>query len=279
MPRKPVHLVCPPSHYEVAYVINPWMRPEAWAEQRAEWQAKAHAQWDGLVAALKSFDWDVEEMQPVAHLPDMVFATDYAFILDNVALVAHFATAERAPEEALAAAWFSAHGYEVRRTTTRFEGGGDAVYDDWCRTIFVGGGEIDALPFRSEGRITHELEAIYGRRSVQLPLINPFFYHLDTCFCPLWDGHALYVPSALSEGAIATLKEIYGEKLVAVSEEDGARFACNAVVHGKQIVMPKVSDQLTQLLHGWGFETRQLEMEAFILAGGASRCLTLKLTD
>jgi N-dimethylarginine dimethylaminohydrolase len=29
-----------------------------------------------------------------------------------------------------------------------------------------------------------------------LELVNPRFYHLDTCFCPLAPGEALYYPDA-----------------------------------------------------------------------------------
>lgn len=277
--RTPTYLVCPPTHYEVSYIINPWMRPDEWAAHRTTWQDKAAAQWQRLTQTMHGLGWGVQEIAAANGLPDMVFAANHAFVLDGVALVSHFATPERAPEEPLAAAWLSAHGFDVRQTLTVQEGAGDILFDPAKDTIYVGGGAVEELPFRTQRAIMPELEAMYHRKVVQLPLINPYFYHLDTCFCPLLDGGAMVTPSAFSADTLSLLRGIYGDRLVLVDEDDAKHFACNAVVHGRDIVMPRVGPKLTAALHGMGFVTHQLELDAFILAGGASRCLTLKLTD
>ena len=275
----PTFLVCPPTHYGVDYIINPWMRPDEWAAHRTTWVAKAEAQWQALVVTLRTCGWGVAEIPGAPGLPDMVFAANHAFVLDGIALISHSATPERAGEEPLAADWFLAQGFDVRQSAIVQEGAGDILYDRWCDTIFVGGGEVDAPPFRSVPAAADLLHEIYGRRTLRLPMINPYFYHLDTCFCPLGKGRALYVPSAFGAEGTARLKEIYGAGLIAVDEGDAAHFACNAVVTEQEIVMPRVSAALTERLHGLGYITHQLELDAFILAGGASRCLTLRLTD
>lgn len=279
MTAKPTYLVCPPTHYEVSYVINPWMRPDEWAAHRTTWQNKAEAQWQSLVATMRKLNWGVMEIPGAKGLPDMVFAANHAFVLNNIALISHFATPERAPEEPLAASWFQAHGYDVRQTHAVQEGAGDILFDPAVSTIFIGGGEVDELPFRTSPAALDEVAALYQLPVIQLPLRNPYFYHLDTCFCPLLNGWAMYTPSAFGDTAISRLRKVYGDKLIAVEAEDADHFACNAVVHGTDIVMPHVSDALTAQLHDLGFTTHQLELDAFILAGGASRCLTLKLTD
>jgi N-dimethylarginine dimethylaminohydrolase len=275
----PTYLVCPPTHYEVSYIINPWMRPDEWAAHRTTWQNKAEAQWQGLVTTMRGLGWNLMEIPGAAGLPDMVFAANHAFVLNECALISHFATPERAPEEPLAAGWFAAHGFDVRQTKTVQEGAGDILYDPAINTIFVGGGEKNELPFRSAPETVAEIEALYSVKTLQLPLVNPYFYHLDTCFCPLRNGWAMFAPSAFGETGLARIKNIYGDKLIAVEAEDAAHFACNAVVHGRDIVMPRISNELTLALHDLGFTTHQLELDAFIIAGGASRCLTLNLTD
>ena len=275
----PTYLVCPPTFYEVSYVINPWMRPDEWAAHRTTWQAKAEAQWQSLVATMQRIGWNLLEIQGAQGLPDMVFAANHAFVLNDIALISHFATPERAPEEPLAASWFQAHGFDVKQTQIVQEGAGDILFDAAQKMIFVGGGEKNELPFRSAPETVGEVEKLYGLPAVQLPLTNPYYYHLDTCFCPLNNGWAMYAPSAFGDTAIGRMKKIYGDKLIAVEDEDARHFACNAVVHGTNIVIPRISNGLTLALHNLGFVTHQLELDAFILAGGASRCLTLKLTD
>lgn len=277
--KTPTYLVCPPTHYEVSYVINPWMRPDEWAAHRTTWQTKAEAQWQNLFNALQRLGWGVEEIPGAAGLPDMVFAANHAFVLDNIALISHFATPERAPEEPLAADWCRAKGFDVRQTNIVQEGAGDILFDAFYNTIFIGGGEKNELPFRSAPETVGLVKEIYGRNALQLPLKNPYYYHLDTCFCPLLNGWAMYAPSAFSDDTVAKMRTVYGNKLIAVEEEDAKHFACNAVVHSNNIVMPLVGEELTRKLEELGFTTHQLELDAFILAGGASRCLTLKLTD
>ena len=74
-----------------------------------------------------------------------------------------------------------------------------------------------------------------GVQVLPLELVNPRFYHLDTCFCPLAPGEAIYFPDAF---------DAYGRrcwtthvpKLIAVDEAEACRFGCNAVVVGKTVV-------------------------------------------
>jgi ornithine--oxo-acid transaminase len=63
-----------------------------------------------------------------------------------------------------------------------------------------------------------------------------------------------------------------------VSEADALRFACNAVNLGKTIVLNCISAELERELRGRGFEVVQLELDEFLKAGGAAKCLVMKLT-
>ncbi len=55
------------------------------------------------------------------------------------------------------------------------------------------------------------------------------------------------------------------------------RFACNAVVVGKTIVMNSGCPELQEGLHAWGYTTRPTNLEEFIKAGGSAKCLTIRL--
>jgi N-dimethylarginine dimethylaminohydrolase len=64
-----------------------------------------------------------------------------------------------------------------------------------------------------------------------------------------------------------------------VDDQAAVHFACNAVVHGQNIVMPTITDGLRQNLTSLGFILHELPLDSYLMAGGASRRLTLKLTD
>jgi N-dimethylarginine dimethylaminohydrolase len=124
------------------------------------------------------------------------------------------------------------------------------------------------------------LENIFARRAVGLRLVDPRFYHLDTCFCPLPDGWLMYYPAAFdarSQEAIAML--VPSERRIEVSEEDALLFACNTVDLNGRIFMNDASDALQTRLRAAGFRPALTPLSEFIKAGGAAKCLTLKLIE
>jgi N-dimethylarginine dimethylaminohydrolase len=55
------------------------------------------------------------------------------------------------------------------------------------------------------------------------------------------------------------------------------RFGCNAVVVGKMVIVNAGCDRLAADLRAWGYETRAVELDEFLKAGGSAKCLTLRL--
>jgi N-dimethylarginine dimethylaminohydrolase len=66
-------------------------------------------------------------------------------------------------------------------------------------------------------------------------------------------------------------------KLIPVVEKEAERFACNAVVVGKHVVVNAGSDRLAADLRGAGYACSFVELDEFIKAGGSAKCLTLRL--
>ena len=70
------------------------------------------------------------------------------------------------------------------------------------------------------------------------------------------------------------------EKRIAVSTQDDAvRFACNAINVGKTILLNEVSEQLSGCLESHGFRVIQVPLTEFLKAGGAAKCLVLRLSE
>jgi N-dimethylarginine dimethylaminohydrolase len=67
-------------------------------------------------------------------------------------------------------------------------------------------------------------------------------------------------------------------KLIEVNETEAKRFACNAVVLGKHVIVPTECPELTKDLEAKGFTVHACNMNEFLKAGGACKCLTLRLT-
>lgn len=264
-------LMCPPEHFEVAYVINPWMENHIAATSTAV----ARGQWDSLAQAIGKVA-DVDIIRPAAGVPDMVFTANAGLVLENRFVVSRFRHPERQAEEPLFAAWAAERGFEVLRLPddVYFEGAGDALFDRAQAVLWMGHGH------RSDLRGATHLAEWLNIEVEPLKLINPRFYHLDTCFCPLEGGYLMYYPGAFdaaSQAAIA--RRVPARYRIVVDEKDAFHFACNAVNSGRHVFMNRASSALVMELGKAGFTVEQMPLTEFMKAGGSAKCLTLKLTE
>ena len=258
-------LLCPPDFYEVRYEINPWMN-----RLTAVDAGEARVQWRRLVEVLESLEVRVELLKPSPGLPDMVFTANAGLLHGRRFFSSRFRHPERQGETPFYEDWFARQGCEVLHPPEGidFEGEGDAL---WLGdTLVCGHG------FRTDPRAHEWLGQTLGCDTLNLELVNPHFYHLDTCFCPL-DAHSvLWHPPAFSASS-RLLLESHDCRLIAVPEAEARRFACNAVVLGSHVLLPAGCPQVCRLLRDTGFTCHSLAMSEFIKAGGACKCLVLRI--
>lgn len=264
-------LMCPPDHYDVDYVINPWMEGNVHKSSRE----RAVSQWQGLHHILKEYAI-VDLVQPQKGWPDMVFTANAGLVLGNQVVLSRFFHKERQGEEPHFKQWFEAQGYTVHELPRDlpFEGAGDALLDREGRWLWAGYG------FRSELDSHAYLAEWLDIEVLSLRLMDERFYHLDTCFCPLTDGYLLYYPPAFDAYSNHLIeRRVPAAKRIVVSEVDADNFACNAVNVDRTIVMNRASNDLKQRLGSLGFTVIETPLTEFLKAGGAAKCLTLRTTE
>ena len=272
MARSPrVFLMCPPEHFTVAYIINPWMH----GNLRKIDNAVAKQQWRSLYDIL-SDRATVRLVLPQPGSPDMVFTANAGLVKARQFIVSRFRYPERQYEEPYFADWFMDRGYEVSMMPrdVPFEGAGDALFDRGTEVLWMAHGH------RSISAAREVLAERLGVDVVTLRLTDQNFYHLDTCFCPLEGGHVMYYPPAFDpESRAAIEKRIPARKRIAIEEEDALAFACNAVNIEATVVVNKASAAFVKALGAHGFEVVQTPLSEFMKAGGSAKCLTLRLDE
>jgi len=258
-------LMCPPDYYGIEYEINPWM-----SRSRGSKTELARAQWQRLYETLVGLGVTVERLEPRPGLPDLVFTANAGLVLRERFFSSRFRHEVRARESPVFDAWFASHGFTVEHLPEGlyFEGAGDALF---CGTTLFAGYRI-----RSDVRGHQYLAHALGKLVLPLELVDPRFYHLDTCFCPLAPGEAIYYPHAFDTYGRRVL-EAHIPLLVAVNETEALRFACNAVVVGKTVITNSGCAQLAADLRSRGYEPIGVELDEFLKAGGSAKCLTLRL--
>lgn len=264
-------LMCAPHHYDVDYVINPWMEGNIHRSSRD----RAETQWEGLYKILKDHAI-VDLVEPQKGVPDMVFTANAGLVLGNNVVLSRFYHSERQGEEPHFKKWFEDQGFTVYELPKDlpFEGAGDALLDREGRWLWAGYGfrsELDSHPYLAKWL---DIEVL------SLQLVDERFYHLDTCFCPLANGYLLYYPPAFDFYSNRIIEmRVPPEKRIVVEEPDAVNFACNAVNVDDVIVMNKVSENLKARLGEVGFKVIETSLSEFLKAGGAAKCLTLRTTE
>ena len=266
-------LMCPPVHFNVDYEINPWMQGNLGAVSHD----LALRQWEQLREVLAR-EARIELVAPRAGLPDMVFTANAGLVFGRQFVPSNFAHPERQGEREYFARWFAAAGYTVLDMPhapgdyLAFEGAGDALYSTDAPVLWVGHG------FRTDARAPAWLAQHLDVEVVALRLVDPRYYHLDTCFCPLADGVLLWNPGAFDAQSRAAVEaRVPAHKRIAVGAEDAAAFACNAVGFDDVVVVNQATPGLTQALQDAGLRVVATPLSEFMKSGGAAKCLTLRL--
>jgi len=257
-------LMCPPDYYGIEYEINPWMN----RSRRSDLQL-ANEQWNALRRVLQercAVDIHVIDAEP--GLPDMVFTANAGLVWQNKFIVSNFRHEVRRREAVHFGEWFRHQGFEIVHMPQEyfFEGEGDLLK---CGDSWLAGYHI-----RSDIGAHQKIAEIIEQQILSLELASEWFYHLDTCFCPLSDKQALFYAPAFDPYACRVI-ENHIPHLIAVSPAEAARFACNAIVVDKCVVMNDGCPQVHEQLEGIGFTVFETPLSEFLKAGGSAKCLAL----
>jgi N-dimethylarginine dimethylaminohydrolase len=258
-------LLCPPTYYEIQYEINPWMNRACRAVP-----GTAQEQWRKLCDTLQALGCQIETITPRPGLPDMVFTANAGLVVGRRFIRSNFRFPQRRGEQAHFESWFEANGLEIFRLPNGvfFEGEGDALF---CGEVLFCG-----YRFRSDVRAHQIIAATLHCLVISAELVQDRYYHLDTCFCPLPDGGAIWYPPAFDAYGQRAIRE-HTTGLIEVAPEEAAHFGCNAVVLGGEVVLPEGCPKLSAALATRGYHPHPLAMSEFLKAGGACKCLTLFL--
>jgi N-dimethylarginine dimethylaminohydrolase len=262
------YLMCPPSFFAVTYSINPWMQPG-----RPVDLARVMAQWATLADTYRALGHTVELVEPEPGLPDMVFAANSGTVIDGVVLGARFRHPERIPEAEHYRRWFVERGMaDVVMPSVVNEGEGDLVWTG--RVLLAGTG------FRTEQAAHLEAQEILGVPVVSLQLVDPRYYHLDTCLLVLDDSPAepliAYYPEAFSPGSRRALARLFPDAVIATAA-DAACLGLNGVSDGRSVVLPLEALDLGRALVARRFEPVFVDVSELRKAGGGPKCCTLEL--
>jgi N-dimethylarginine dimethylaminohydrolase len=114
----------------------------------------------------------------------------------------------------------------------------------------------------------------FGVEVISLQLVDPRFYHLDTCFCPLAEDLVAWFPPAFDEYAQRAIRA-HLPRSIELTEPDALRFAANAVPINRHVALNSGCDSFEEDLEAHGYTPHATDLSQFLRAGGSAKCLVL----
>ncbi|MEZ4320960.1 MAG: arginine deiminase-related protein [Myxococcota bacterium] len=281
LPARPAEvgvLMADADHFDVEYVINPFMEGRIGSVDRPT----ARAQWAALRDTYARLGFEVHTLPSVEGLPDLVFMANQSFPAQLpsgqwVALLSVMHSPQRRPEVELVAGWYAKRGARTLRMESGdalipFEGMGDAHWFPGRRLVVGGYGH------RTAREAYDRIAAVLDVPVIRVRLTDPRFYHLDTCLAPLDERTALYVPSAFEPEGRALLERVF-ERLIEVPlDEAVGLLACNGhCPDGRHFIVQRGATMTNQRVRDAGFEVIEVDTGEFLKSGGSVFCMKLML--
>lgn len=261
-----------PEYFDVLYQINPHMKIGSVDK------TKARLQWKKIGDVYRQIGAELFEIPGQAGLPDMVFSANQSLPFSKpngqkAVLLSNMANPQREKELPFFEDWFATQGYEILKLPKNFifEGMGDLLlsYD----RSFVWGG---AGP-RSTVESHRAIENLIAKPVRTLQLVDPNFYHLDTCLAILDQKSAVAYRAAFSQDAWVQILEEY-PNLIEVTDEEANSFVCNLhCPDGKHVLIPEGSPRIIKILKEKSFTVIPVDTSEFLKSGGSVFCMKLDL--
>jgi N-dimethylarginine dimethylaminohydrolase len=252
-----------PTFFTVEYAINPWMDTSVPVDTHL-----AFSQWEALRQTYKELGHTVELVEPVAGLPDMVYAANGGMMANGRAVSARFAYPQRAGESAAYSEWMTRHGYRPADTRHTNEGQGDL--------LVVGSIILAGYGFRTERQAHDEIAAALHMPVVSLELVDPRFYHLDTALAVLDNTTIAFYSPAFSDASRAQLLQLFPDA-IEVGSADAFVLGLNAVSDGLNVVLPAAATGFAAQLRDAGFRPIGIDLSELLKGGGSVKCCTLEV--
>lgn len=269
-------LFCPPTHFEIRDVKNPFMRGAEPVDAR-----RAQVQWEEVRRTFEEAGVATEVIPAVPELEDMVFANNQVFVGQGrngepFIVPSHMRFPSRQREVPYFVEWFRGRGYRVREldlTNEFLEGHGDLLWHADGAKVWAGHGIRS-----SRGGVARFADAMRELEIEVIPLelVDGRFYHLDTCFAPLTAEAVLIYPGAFSPEALASIRANC-PRVHEVEEAEALGFVCNGVAANGRFLTPRLESGLVGALGREGLEPVVVETSEFEKSGGSVCCLKLFL--
>ncbi len=269
-----------PQYYRVEYAINPHMKNKDGTLNLVD-PNTAMKQWRSLKAKFAALSVEVIELAGQPDFPDLVFCANQTFPFINLKTKRKSIVLSqmRAPQRQGEVGYFQNEaeklGYDVFRLETKgasFEGNGDLIPQPKTTNLWGGCGP------RTDESVYQELRRRFDLNITSLRLVDPQFYHLDTCFSVLSHDTVAIVKMAFEPEALPLIQKQFKNVIEIPYQEALTTFAGNSFCpDGKNIISHPGASEFKRLAEGLRFLIHEIDTSEFMKSGGSVFCMKMAL--
>lgn len=274
-------LMCSPDYFDIVDVKNVHMQGHIGNTDKAQ----VNAQWQSLKDAYDALlnNKVLDEVSVIPGAPgceDMVFCANQTLPWkmedgSEVVVMSRMRHESRQREVPYFEEFFKNKGFKPLHfnNVKMFEGMGDVIPHPGKRLLYGGYGH------RTTAEAYDELAQMLQTPVVALELINPKFYHLDTCFVPLSKDSVMLCKEAFTEEGLAMIRQLFTKVYYIPEYEAEKYFSLNAHAfdaHGtKTAILQKGSAITVDVLKQEGYNVVEIETGEFMKSGGSVFCMKM----
>jgi N-dimethylarginine dimethylaminohydrolase len=274
-------LMCSPDYFDIVDVKNVHMQGHIGNTDKAQ----VNAQWQSLKDAYDALLTNkvLDEVSVIPGAPgceDMVFCANQTLPWkmedgSEVVVMSRMRHESRQREVPYFEEFFKNKGFKPLHfnNVKMFEGMGDVIPHPGKRLLYGGYGH------RTTAEAYDELATMLQTPVVALELINPKFYHLDTCFVPLSKDSVMLCREAFTEDGLAMIRQLFTKVYYIPEYEAEKYFSLNAHAfdaHGtKTAILQKGSAITVDVLKQEGYNVVEIETGEFMKSGGSVFCMKM----
>ncbi len=105
-----------------------------------------------------------------------------------------------------------------------------------------------------------------------LHLVDPYCYHLDTCFCPLNNEAVLIYPGAYAAESLSALRPLW-KRVHELTADEAHNFRGNGIVANGRYFTSHITPHLESILCGEDLAPVIVESSEFEKSGGSLFCM------
>ena len=270
-------LMVEPTHYDVEYVINPYMKNQIGEVDNMQ----ARNEWEHLRDGYSELGFNVDSLAGQPGYPDMVFCANQSLPYidadgEKHVLMSIMKADQRKGEVPFIEEYYRNEGYTIHhiegKNVESFEGMGDGLWH-FKRGLIWG-----AYGFRSSLGVYDQISELFDVPVIALELQREEFYHLDTCMCVLNEDTVLVYSDAFTAEGMELIRAMFNTVIEATAYEAEKLFAVNAVSpDGKNVLIQQGCTDVNQKLRDAGFYVHEYSTYEFLKSGGSVFCMKMML--